>query len=253
MVRSPPRARRRRAGAGPRRGTPARRRSAGRLRAARARRRAAPARRPPPPGTPQRPWPTSTSTKTSIVLPAAATARASRSMPSLESTAIASRMRLASAATRASLAASMTSLRDVDVVDAGVGERFGFARLLDAHADRAGLALHPRDGRALVHLGVRPQADAVAARELRHAWRDCAPSRRGRSRAPACRSRRPGRRPAAVARQRSSRRPRAPARAAALMSPPAARSGDRRRAVVERLAVEVRGVAPADQGEALPV
>jgi len=59
-------------------------------------------------------------------------------------------------------------VRDVDVVDAGGGERFRLARLLDADADRAGLSLHPRDRRALVHLRVRPQPDAVAARERRH-------------------------------------------------------------------------------------
>jgi hypothetical protein len=59
-------------------------------------------------------------------------------------------------------------VRDVDVVDAHGGERFGFARLLHADADRARGALQPRDGRALVHLRVRPEAHAVLAREGRH-------------------------------------------------------------------------------------
>jgi hypothetical protein len=59
-------------------------------------------------------------------------------------------------------------VRDVDVGDAGIGERLGLARLLDAHADRAGCHLQPCDRGTLVHLGVRPEADAVVARECRH-------------------------------------------------------------------------------------
>ncbi len=57
---------------------------------------------------------------------------------------------------------------DVDVVDAGIGQGFGFARLLDADADRAGGDLQAGDCRAFVHLRVRPKAHPMAARERRH-------------------------------------------------------------------------------------
>ena len=42
--------------------------------------------------------------------------------------------------------------------------------LLHADADCAGRDLHLRDARALVRLGVRPQAQAVRAREAGHAF-----------------------------------------------------------------------------------
>ena len=57
---------------------------------------------------------------------------------------------------------------DVEVGDARLGERFGLARLLHAHAHRARRHLQARDRRALVHLRVRAQAHAVRAREGGH-------------------------------------------------------------------------------------
>ena len=57
---------------------------------------------------------------------------------------------------------------DEDVGDAAVGQRLGLARLLHADADRTGADLQPRDRGALVHLRVRPQANAVGAGELGH-------------------------------------------------------------------------------------
>ena len=69
----------------------------------------------------------------------------------------------------AQLADGQQLVGDEDVVDAAGGQRFGFAHRLHAQADGAGLQLQARELRALVHLGVRAQAQAVARRELDHA------------------------------------------------------------------------------------
>ena len=175
---------------------------------------------------------------------------ASRSMPSLESTAIASRTRLAQRGDARQLGGVDHLVADVDVVDAGGGERLRLARLLHADADRAGLpSAAARCVALLCILACGRRRTPWLRANAGHAWRGCAPSRRGRSRAPACRSTRPGRRPAAAARQRSSRRPaRAVRAAAALMSPPAARSGNRlrcRRRADRRRGARCRSSRPA--------
>ena len=58
---------------------------------------------------------------------------------------------------------------DVHVADAARDHGFGLGGLLHAHAHGAGLHLQPGERGALVHLGVRPPAHAVLARELGHA------------------------------------------------------------------------------------
>ena len=57
---------------------------------------------------------------------------------------------------------------DQHVADAGVDERRGLVDLLAADADGAVLELQPRDVRALVRLGVRPQREATAAHRAGH-------------------------------------------------------------------------------------
>ena len=52
--------------------------------------------------------------------------------------------------------------------DARIGQRFRFAQLGDANAQRAGFDLPPRDLGTLVRLGVRPELNAALARKLRH-------------------------------------------------------------------------------------
>ena len=58
-------------------------------------------------------------------------------------------------------------VRDEDIADAGGDERGSLVGLLTADAHRAARELRLRDRRALVRLGVRPQADR--ARGFRHA------------------------------------------------------------------------------------
>ena len=138
-------------------------------------------------------------------------------------------------------------VRDVDVVDAGRGERLGLARLLDADADRAGRLCSVAMVALLCIFACGRRRTPCCARTP--PWRrDCAPSRRGRRRARACRSIRPDRRRGGRAGAvrlvvLTSRGP--------LMSPPGHGRAVAFAGVVERRAVEVRGVAPADQGEAL--
>ena len=131
---------------------------------------------------------------------------------------------------------------DVDVVDAGGRERLGLARLLHADADRAGSDLQAREGRALVHLRVRPQAqrrgsraNAAIAAALRSSASRSSDQRRRVDRLDRLAGRRHGaagaHRVHAARRRRSRRRPRR-----------------RRRAIAPS---RWRGIAPADEREAL--
>ena len=69
----------------------------------------------------------------------------------------------------AQLADGQQLVGDEDVVDAAGGQRLGLAHRLHAQADGAGLQLQVGELGALVHLGVRAQAQAVAAGESAHA------------------------------------------------------------------------------------
>ena len=243
-LRSPPRARRCRAGAG--RAPwyacrPAKRRppsgGAARRRAARAaRRRAA--------GAPQRPWPTSTSTKTSIVAAGrAVAARARRSMPSDR----------VDGDRQADASGQRGDARELVLVDHLVAD----VDVVDAARRRAP---RPRSPSARRRRPRRPRSAAARSSRSCASSRAAAGARRGRARSRPCAGdvalhrvevdderRRVDR----LDQMRRGRRARAPR----LMRLRSARRGTVGQSpslrVVERAAVEVRVVAPADQREAL--
>ena len=143
--------------------------------------------------TPQRPWPTSISTKTSMafgLVDAGLLSRpvASRSMPSALSTAMANRVVAVwtASASRASLDRVDHFVGDVDVGHAALGQRQRFVDLLHADAHRALRHLQQGQFGALVGFGVGPQPQPWAGR-TRPCAAGCAPWRRDRSPARACR------------------------------------------------------------------
>ena len=173
---------------------------------------------------PQRPWPTSTSTKTSIDAPLRASARPSRSTPSGESTATARRVPRASVRQPLELRGIHDLVADVELRHARGGQRLGLRDLLHAHAHGAGLDLQLRD-RALL---------CVLA---------CGRSASPRSRAKAA--------SAAMLRSSASTSTTSAGVSIASTGSPTRAGAAHGSDLVERRALEVVRVAPADQREAL--
>ena len=122
---------------------------------------------------PQRAMPTSRSTRTPAWLPAAVIAADRSAMFPASSTAMTRSACRASAAAAEILSGPMTSLATRMLAHPGGGHGGRFPDGRDGDADGSGPDLQQRDVRALLHLGVRPQARGLAL-QRRHHGRDVA-------------------------------------------------------------------------------